>query len=127
MALFAALFLLGNPLWPQDDQLFEMRIRPLLVEKCYACHTDERMGGLQLDTREHALKGGKDGVVIVPGDPEKSLLVKALRYTEPRLKMPPGGRLKDEQIAAVEAWIKAGSVWPEDLEGGTGSGWDRST
>ena len=97
----------------QDDQLFEMRVRPLLVEKCYACHTEERMGGLQLDTREHAMKGGKDGVVIVPGDPEKSLLMKALRYTDPHLKMPPGGRLKDEQIAAIETWIKAGAVWPE--------------
>lgn len=115
-AYAAALLLsctLVHPVRAQDDQNFEMHVRPLLVEKCYACHTEERMGGLQLDTREHAMKGGKDGAVIVPGDPEKSLLVQALRYTNPKLKMPPGGRLKDDQIAAVEAWIKGGAVWPD--------------
>ena len=115
-AYAAALLLsctLTGPLRARDDQSFEMQVRPLLVEKCYACHTEERMGGLQLDTREHALKGGKDGAVIVPGDPEKSLLIQALRYTDPKLKMPPGGRLKDGQIAAVEAWVKAGAVWPD--------------
>jgi mono/diheme cytochrome c family protein len=114
--LYAAALLactLSFPVHAQEDQHFEMHVRPLLVEKCYACHTEERMGGLQLDTREHAMKGGKDGAVIVPGDPEKSLLVQALRYTDPKLKMPPGGRLKDEQIAAVEAWIKGGAVWPD--------------
>jgi hypothetical protein len=104
---------IANPVAAQDDQLFEMRIRPLLVEKCYACHTEERMGGLQLDTREHAMKGGKDGPVILPGDPEKSLLVKAIRYSDVRLKMPPTGKLKDDQIATIEAWIKAGAVWPD--------------
>src|SRR5690242_6788245 len=115
-AYAAALLLsctLARPVRAQDDQNFEMHVRPLLVEKCYACHTEERMGGLQLDTREHAMKGGKDGAVIVPGDPEKSLLVQALRYTDPKLKMPPGGHLKDEQIAAVESWIKGGAVWPD--------------
>ena len=115
-AYAAALLLsctLARPVLAQDDQNFEMHVRPLLVEKCYACHTEERMGGLQLDTREHAMKGGKDGAVIVPGDPEKSLLVQALRYTNPKLKMPPGGRLKDDQIAAVEAWVKVGAVWPD--------------
>jgi mono/diheme cytochrome c family protein len=115
-AYVAALLLsctLVRPVRAQQDQTFEMHVRPLFVEKCYACHTEERMGGLQLDTREHAMKGGKDGAVIVPGDPEKSLLVQALRYTNPKLKMPPGGRLKDEQIATVEAWIKGGAVWPD--------------
>ena len=71
-ATLLLVFFLTSPLSAQDDQLFEMRVRPLLVEKCYACHTEEKMGGLQLDTREHAMKGGKDGVVIVPGDPKKS-------------------------------------------------------
>jgi len=51
----------ARPLLAQDDQLFEMRVRPLLVENCYACHTEERMGGLQLDTRDHAMKGGLCG------------------------------------------------------------------
>jgi mono/diheme cytochrome c family protein len=96
-----------------NAEFFEMRIRPLFVNKCYACHTEERMGGLQLDTGEHALKGGKSGPVIVPGDPSSSLMVKALHYTDARLKMPPTGRLKDSEIADVETWIKNGAVWPQ--------------
>ncbi len=104
--------LLCPALHAQNDEFFETRIRPLFANKCYTCHTDERMGGLQLDTAEHALKGGKSGPVIVPGDPEKSLMIKALHYTDARLKMPPTGRLKDSEIADVETWIKNGAVWP---------------
>lgn len=103
----------------QNEELFEMRIRPLLANKCYACHTEERMGGLQLDSREHALKGGKSGPVIVPGDPEKSLLVKALHYTDAKLKMPPTGKLKEDEIAAVATWIKNGAVWPASSSAST--------
>jgi mono/diheme cytochrome c family protein len=98
-----------------NDEFFEMRIRPLFVNKCYACHTEERMGGLQLDTGEHALKGGKSGPVIIPGDSANSLMVRALHYTDARLKMPPTGRLKDAEIADVETWIKNGAVWPQTL------------
>jgi hypothetical protein len=96
-----------------NEEFFEMKIRPLFVEKCYACHTEEHMGGLQLDTAEHARKGGKSGAVIVPGDPAASLMVKALHYNDARLKMPPTGRLTDSQIADVETWIKNGAVWPQ--------------
>jgi mono/diheme cytochrome c family protein len=96
-----------------DADLFETKIRPLFAEKCYACHTDARMGGLQLDSREHFLKGGKSGPIAIPGDPDASLLVKALRY-DANPKMPPTGKLPAEQIAAVEAWITAGAVWPEN-------------
>jgi mono/diheme cytochrome c family protein len=100
--------------WGQDD-LFETRVRPLFAHKCYGCHTDSKLGGLRLDTREGFQKGGRSGPVAVAGDPEHSLIVKALRYTDARLKMPPTGRLTDEQIAAVETWIKLGAVWPETL------------
>jgi mono/diheme cytochrome c family protein len=95
-----------------DADFFETKIRPLFVEKCYACHTEARMGGLQLDSREHFLKGGKSGPIAVPGDPDASLLVKALRH-DGKLKMPPTGKLAAEQIAAVEVWVKAGAVWPQ--------------
>jgi len=95
-----------------DADLFETKIRPLFVENCYACHTDARMGGLQLDSREHFLKGGKSGPIAVPGDPDASLLVKALRH-DGKLKMPPTGKLAAGQITAVEAWVKAGAVWPQ--------------
>src|SRR5580658_4357584 len=98
----------------ESSDLFETKIRPLLAEKCFACHTDARMGDLQLDTREHFLKGGKDGPIVVPGDPDASLMMKALRYTDARLKMPPTGKLSTDQLASVEAWIKAGATWPQN-------------
>lgn len=95
-----------------DDMFFESRIRPLFAEKCYACHREARMGGLQLDSREHFLKGGKSGPIAVPGDPDASLIVRALRYNASP-KMPPAGKLAAEQIALVENWVKAGAVWPQ--------------
>ncbi len=93
--------------------LFEDKIRPLFAEKCFACHTEAHMGGLQLDSREHFLKGGKSGPIAVPGNPDSSLIVKAVRYNSTP-KMPPTGKLSPDEIAAVEAWVKAGAVWPED-------------
>ena len=117
LAIFAVLSTIAPSFAQQstaaNEEFFEMRIRPLFANNCYACHTDEHMGGLQLDTSEHALKGGKSGAVIIPGDPANSLMVKALHYTDARLKMPPTGRLKDSQIADVETWIKNGAVWPQ--------------
>lgn len=98
----------------EPSDLFETKIRPLLADKCFTCHTDSRMGGLQLDTREHFLKGGKSGPIVVPGDPDASLMMKALRYTDARLKMPPTGKLSADQLASVEAWIKAGATWPQN-------------
>ncbi len=91
---------------------FETKIRPVFAEKCNACHIEGRMGGLQLDSREHFLEGGKSGPIAVPGNPDASLLVKALRY-DANPKMPPTGKLDADQIAAVEAWVKAGAVWPK--------------
>jgi len=91
---------------------FELHVRPVLATKCYGCHTDTRSGGLQLDSREHMLAGGNSGSAIKPGDPDGSLLLQAIRQTHPRLKMPPGGKLKDDQIEAIAAWVKAGAVWP---------------
>jgi mono/diheme cytochrome c family protein len=67
------------------------------------------MGGLKMDSREHILKD------VVPGDPDASKLVQAIRYNGAR-KMPPSGKLKEEEIAAIEAWVKAGAVWPEGMK-----------
>jgi len=114
----AAPALLAQPApGPTEADFFETKIRPLFVENCYACHTEARMGGLQLDSREHFLKGGKSGPIAVPGDPDASLLVKALRH-DGKLKMPPAGKLAAGQIAAVEAWVKAGAVWPQHEKDG---------
>ena len=81
------------------DDFFEARVRPVLARNCYNCHTDAHSGGLRLDSAEAVAKGGQSGPPIVPGKPDESLLVQAIRQTHPRLKMPPGGKLKDEEIA----------------------------
>ena len=96
---------------PASDY-FEMRVRPLLARHCYACHTDAKMGGLQLDTREHAIAGGKSGPVIVPGDPGKSRIVAAISYADSKLRMPPSGKLAETDIETLTTWIKDGAVWP---------------
>src|SRR6185295_17359971 len=105
---------------PAQD--FETTIRPVLAANCYDCHTEERMGGLRLDSREGLLKGGKSGPAIVPGDPEKSLLIQAVRQTREALKMPKGGRLKPAEIDALTEWVKAGAVWPTSAAGSLTTG-----
>src|SRR5947208_1634519 len=62
-------------------QFFNTRVRPILVSQCFTCHTDTKMGGLQLDSREHALKGGNSGPAVVPGNAEQSLLIRAVSHT----------------------------------------------
>ena len=94
-------------------EFFETRIRPLLSKNCFACHTASRLGGLQLDSRDAILKGGQSGPAIVPGDPEHSLLIQAVSYSHERLKMPPPGKLGDEQIQDLVAWVRTGAVWPD--------------
>jgi len=77
-------------------EFFEQKIRPVLVEKCYSCHSaaaEKLKGNLHLDTREGTLKGGDLGPAIVPGDPDRSLLIKAIRFTDEDLQMPPKKRL----------------------------------
>ena len=84
-----------------QHEFFEAKVRPILVKNCYGCHTASKMGGFQMDTPENMMKGGQDGPVLVPGKPGQSLLVKAIHYSDPSLQMPPGGKLKDEEIATL--------------------------
>ncbi|RIK72758.1 MAG: hypothetical protein DCC68_25975, partial [Planctomycetota bacterium] len=96
---------------------FEKRIRPLFVKHCYDCHSadaDEIEGGLRLDTRDAIDEGGYTGPALEPGDPEASLLIKAVRYEDKDLQMPPDGKLSDEEIADLVAWIKAGAPDPRE-------------
>src|SRR5579864_7637299 len=93
-------------------EFFESKIRPILANNCFGCHTNSQLGGLRLDTLDAMKKGGKRGPAIAPGDPENSLLIKAVRQTDPDLKMPAGGKLKASEIADLEAWVKAGAAWP---------------
>ncbi|HTE17025.1 MAG TPA: DUF1549 domain-containing protein, partial [Armatimonadota bacterium] len=97
------------------EAFFETRVRPILVAKCYACHSAKGgrvQGGLKLDSREGLLAGGARGPALVPGDPEHSSLIRAVTFHDADLKMPPGGKLKDVEVAALTAWVKIGAPWP---------------
>jgi Protein of unknown function (DUF1549)/Protein of unknown function (DUF1553)/Planctomycete cytochrome C len=100
----------------QQSEFFENKIRPVLVNSCYKCHSTQAekiKGGLLLDSREGVLKGGDTGPAIVPGNAEKSLLIKAIHYEDQDLQMPPkGNKLPDEQIADLETWVKMGAPDP---------------
>src|SRR5438045_4045661 len=97
----------------EQKDFFENRIRPLLAQNCFACHTNSRMGGLRLDSRDGLLKGGSSGPVVVPGEPDKSRIVTALRQNT-ELKMPKNGHLTEPQIQDVVSWIRDGAVWPAE-------------
>ena len=104
---------------PNATELFETKIRPVLVDVCFKCHgSDKDSGNLRVESRAALLKGGDTSPAIVPNKPAESLLLKALRHTDDDLKMPPDKRLPDETIAAFEAWIAAGAPWPEGKTGG---------
>ena len=104
---------------PGSIEYFERYIRPLLAEKCYACHSADTvtMGELGLDSKEAVLRGGSRGAAVVPGDPAASLLVKAVSYATVDLKMPPTGRLSDQEIASLENWIRMGAPDPRSEAG----------
>lgn len=94
---------------------FESRIRPVLVASCYECHSaDSKIvrGGLQLDSRDATMKGGDSGPSLIPGQPEDSLLIQALKHES--LAMPPDNKLPDQVIADFEEWIRQGAVDPRD-------------
>lgn len=97
-------------------EFFEAKVRPILVDKCYSCHSQKSSkvrGGLLLDSRDGVLKGGDTGPALKPGDVEHSLLIKAVRYTDGDLQMPPKNqKLTAAQIAALEAWVKMGAPDP---------------
>ena len=98
-----------------DKEFFERRIRPVLVERCYDCHGEPETadGGLRLDTRLGWQVGGDSGPAIAPGDPDASLLIRAIRY-EDRLQMPPDGRLPDATIRDFEKWVERGAYDPRE-------------
>ena len=86
----------------QELDFFEKKIRPLLAENCYKCHSSNSKklkGGLRLDHRVGVLKGGDTGPAIVAGKPDQSLLIEAVRYNNVDLEMPPRGKLSESQIA----------------------------
>ena len=107
---------------PEELAFFESKIRPVLVEKCYSCHStaegNKVKGGLVLDSREGTRRGGDSGPAVVPGDVKKSLLLEAIRYANKDLQMPPekeGGKLSDAVIRDFERWIQNGAADPRKI------------
>lgn len=109
-----------EPAPPTAGQLefFENKVRPLLADKCYRCHSAkaEEKGklkaGLHLDSLAGLLKGGDSGSALTPGDPKKSFLVEAVNYRNEDMEMPPKGKLSDAQIKIFTDWVQMGAPWP---------------
>ena len=105
----------ARPPQPTEAQVrfFENRVRPLLANRCFQCHGPEKQkGSLRLDTRAGLLAGGDLGPAIEPGEPEQSRLLTAIRYDDEALRMPPNGKLPEQELADLTAWIKAGAFFP---------------
>jgi cytochrome c553 len=98
------------------EEFFEKSVRPLLAANCFECHgPDKKRGGLRLDSRAAALKGGDTGPALVPGKPEESRLIAALSHKD-KLKMPPENPLSPKQIEVLTTWIRQGAVWPDSAD-----------
>jgi len=100
---------------PGKLEFFEKKVRPVLVDNCYSCHSADTKpaGGLRVDDRHGLLTGGDNGAAIVPGEPEKSLLLRRIRHEDAKRRMPKEGRtLTEAEIADLTTWIRDGAVWP---------------
>lgn len=114
LILWAGIFSLQGG---EAESFFESRIRPLLVERCQDCHgSGKSENGLRLDSSEALLRGGHRGPGVLAGEPEKSLIIRAVRRTDRDLQMPPKSPLSAEEVALLEKWVRDGAVWPAGLE-----------
>jgi hypothetical protein len=107
---------MAAPLSPEDAQFFAEKVAPLFEDRCFKCHSHQSgkmKGGLTLDSRSGWAEGGDNGPVVIPGDLEKSMLVRAVRHTDPDLKMPKE-KLPDAEIAVLEEWVKRGAPDPRE-------------
>ncbi|MFO0534948.1 MAG: c-type cytochrome domain-containing protein, partial [Planctomyces sp.] len=116
-ALFSVSLVVGSASAAQQEsadqqaQFFHEKVLPLLEARCFECHGDGDVeGGLLATSRETLLEGGETGPAIVPGDPDRSLLIQAVRYET--LQMPPRDKLPDEEVALLVKWVADGAVWP---------------
>src|SRR5262245_47098711 len=100
-------------LTPEQERFFEEKVRPILTTQCFECHGSKKEeSGLRLDSRQAALEGGDSGErAVVPGEPDRSLLVKAINHTGD-IHMPPSTKLPQEQIDVLTDWIRQGLPWP---------------
>ncbi|MCC7420540.1 MAG: PSD1 domain-containing protein [Planctomycetaceae bacterium] len=115
--LFVFALISGSPAAGADDGLefFEKKIRPVLVEKCYKCHsasTPKAKGGLRVDLKASLLEGGDSGAAVVPGKADESLLLRAISWSGTVSEMPPDGKLPEGVIADFRKWIAGGAAFP---------------
>src|ERR1051325_7992036 len=110
-----------------DITFFREKIQPILEQRCFECHSHKSgkmKGGLTLDSRSGWESGGEQGAVIVRGEPDKSLLIKAIRRTDPDFKMPPKTPLPQNEVSLLEEWVKRGAPDPrEPASRGAGDWW----
>ncbi len=114
-----ALALVSTAAAAEDLAFFEQKVRPLLIDKCYECHAEGKKikGGLRLDTKEGWAKGGDTGPALVPGKPDESLLIEAVRYANRDLEMPPKNRLTPAEVQILEEWVRLGAPDPRTDSG----------
>jgi cytochrome c553 len=109
-----------RPATPEQLAYFEKNVRPILVNRCYNCHSDafKEAGGLRVDIGIAIFTGGNDGPVIAPGNPEKSLLIERVKISDVKKRMPQESTqaLPADEIAILETWIKNGAAWPDETE-----------
>ncbi len=99
---------------PEAVEFFETRVRPVLAESCVRCHGAKKQSSeLRLDSRKAVLDGGASGPALVPGNPDESLLIQAIRQTHDEIKMPPKEKLPDAALDALSSWVKMGAPWSE--------------
>src|SRR5262245_25043733 len=109
-----------------QQEFFEKRVRPILANSCQRCHNSRaKVGGLDLTTAEGVQRGGDNGPVINREKPEESRLLKVIGY-EGEIKMPPSGKLKDHEIAALTEWVKVGAPWPDPIPPADSESWPKS-
>ncbi len=118
LLLFACLSAVAKVAAQDDAQraalkFFENEVRPVLVNRCCECHGEKKKkGSLRVDNINYLKAGGDSGPALVPGDPDKSIMINAIRYQDPDFKMPPKEKLPEKEIAVLEQWVKMGAPWP---------------
>jgi len=115
-AVFVAASQVHAAITPEQEKFFETHIRPVLVDQCISCHgPDKTKGKLRLDSRAGFTKGGESGAVFEAGNPDASLMIDLIRYTN-EVRMPPKKKLPDATVKLFEEWVKMGAPWPEDAK-----------
>jgi hypothetical protein len=111
---YAILFVAASLAAADPAEHFELKVRPILANRCFGCHSTAPLGGLAMTSRNALLKGGKTGPALVPGNIADSLLIQAIEHTNDKMKMPLGGsKIPEAEISTLRQWVKDGAFWPE--------------